>query len=174
MTATATDTPRVYVACLAAYNSGHLHGKWVDATDADEIREAIQEVLETSPEPGAEEWAFHDYDGLHGMRLSEYEDVDDLAQLGALIEEHGEAYAAYADHVGTDYATPDGFQDDYRGEWDREKDFAEELFDELYLHEVPEHIQGYIDYDAFARDLFCGDYASVDRSDHGVFVFVNS
>lgn len=27
----APDTPRVYVACLAAYNSGFLHGAWIDA-----------------------------------------------------------------------------------------------------------------------------------------------
>ncbi len=128
-------------------------------------------MLADSPIPGAEEWAFHDFDGFHGMTPSEHKSVDDLASLGALIEEHGEAYAAYAGHVGTDYATPEGFQDAYHGEWDNERDFAENLFDELYLHEVPEHVQGY---DAFARDLFCGDYASVDRSDHGVFVFTNS
>ena len=23
--------PRIYVACLAAYNNGHLHGAWIDA-----------------------------------------------------------------------------------------------------------------------------------------------
>jgi antirestriction protein len=26
------NTPKIYVACLAAYNSGHLHGLWIDAT----------------------------------------------------------------------------------------------------------------------------------------------
>lgn len=25
------DGPRIYVACLAAYNNGHLHGRWIDA-----------------------------------------------------------------------------------------------------------------------------------------------
>ena len=25
-------TPKIYVACLAAYNNGHLHGEWIDAT----------------------------------------------------------------------------------------------------------------------------------------------
>lgn len=32
------------------------------------------------------------------------------------------------------------------------KDAAEELFDECYLYEIPEHLRNYIDYDAFARD----------------------
>ena len=29
-----TEQPRIYVACLAAYNNGILHGAWIEATDA--------------------------------------------------------------------------------------------------------------------------------------------
>jgi len=36
------------------------------------------------------------------------------------------------------------------------KDAAEELFDECYAHEIPDHIKNYIDYDAFARDCEMG------------------
>ena len=171
-TDTTTDTPRIYVACLASYNAGILHGEWIDATDADVIREAIQEMLKGSPSPGAEEWAIHDYGGFGQLRLSEWEDVDRVAELGALIDEHGEAFAAYADHVGVDYATEESFQDAYCGEWDSEQAYAENLFDELYAHDVPEHIAPYIDYEAFARDLFINDNYSVE-SDSGVFVFHN-
>jgi len=54
----ATETPRIYVACLAAYNSGRLHGRWIDAAqDAEDIKAQIAEMLKESPEPGAEEWA---------------------------------------------------------------------------------------------------------------------
>jgi hypothetical protein len=35
-------------------------------------------------------------------------------------------------------------------------DVARELFDDLYGHEIPDHLRHYIDYDAFARDLRCG------------------
>ena len=36
-------TPSIYVACLAAYNNGHLHGKWIDVDgDADEIHVLIK------------------------------------------------------------------------------------------------------------------------------------
>jgi antirestriction protein len=172
MTDTTTDTPRIYVACLASYNAGILHGEWIDATDADVIREAIQEMLKGSPTAGAEEWAIHDYEGFGSIRLSEWEDVDRVAELGALIDEHGEAFAAYADHVGVDYATEESFQDAYCGEWDSEQAYAENLFDELYAHDVPEHIAPYIDYEAFARDLFINDNYSVE-SDSGVYVFHN-
>ncbi|NKB47391.1 MAG: hypothetical protein GKR77_06340 [Legionellales bacterium] len=39
-------------------------------------------------------------------------------------------------------------------------------------HEISDHIQLYIDYDAFARDLFINDYFSV-TIDHRVHVFSN-
>lgn len=183
MTDNTTDTPRIYVACLASYNAGTLHGEWIDATDADTIREAIQAVLKRSPCPGAEEWAIHDYKGFGQLRLSEclnrnlksspynLEDIDRVAELGALIDEHGEAFAAYANHVGVDYATEEGFEEAYCGEWDSEEAYAENLFDELYLHEVPEYVQHYIDYEAFSRDLFINDYYSVDCPEGGVYVF---
>lgn len=28
---TQNDSPKMYVACLAAYNAGHLHGEWINA-----------------------------------------------------------------------------------------------------------------------------------------------
>ena len=167
-----SDTPKIYVRCLASYNAGHLHGKWIDATDHDCIMEEIQEVLESSPDRG-EEWAIHDHEGFHGLELSEYESIDRVAELGQLIAEHGAAFAAYANHVGVDFATEESFQDNFCGEHDSERAYAEELFDELYLHEVPEHVQNYIDYDAFARDLFMGDCFSVDKPG-AVFVFHNN
>ena len=167
-----TDTPRIYVACLASYNRGILYGKWIDATDADEIREEIQNMLSESQEPIAEEWAIHDSEFFSSLCLDKHEDIDQVAEIGALIEEHGAAFAAYADNMGIDHATADGFQDAYCGEWDSEQAYAENLFDELYLHEVPEHIQPYIDYEAYARDLFINDYFSVE-GESSVYVFHN-
>ena len=162
-------TPRVYVACLASYNAGILHGAWIDATDPDLLHDDIQEMLAQSPEPDAEEWAIHDFD-FHGVHIGEHDDIERVAAIGALIEEHGAAFAAYADNVGIDYATADGFQDAYCGEWDSERHYAEESFDDLY--DIPDHLASYIDYDAIARDWFMGDFYSVD-GDCGVFVFRN-
>lgn len=40
---------RIYVACLAAYNSGYLHGVWIDATaEIDDIQDQINSMLESS------------------------------------------------------------------------------------------------------------------------------
>jgi len=164
---TTTDTPRIYVASLSDYNAGTLHGEWVDAIDEDEIWEAIHRMLASSKQPGAEEWAIHDYEGFGGIRINEGEDIAKVAELGASIKAHGEAFAAYVGYVGTSYATAKDFEEAYRGEYLSEEDYAEEIFDEF---NVPEPISQYIDYKKFARDLFCGDYFSVDGSE-GIFVF---
>jgi antirestriction protein len=166
------DTPRIYVACLASYNAGTLHGKWVDAIDADEIHEGIQTMLSESREPDGEEWAIHDYRNFHPLRISEHDDVDRVAELGALIDEHGAAYAAYASSVGIDYATEQGFQDAYLGEWGSEQAYGEHLFDELHGHDLAEHIAPYIDYAAYTRDLFMDNNYSVE-GESGVYVFCN-
>lgn len=151
---TATETPRVYIACLASYNNGILHGRWVDAVDSDAIREGIAEVLKTSTIHGAEEWAFHDYDGFGKIHMGEYEDVDTIALHGRMIKEHGDAWIGYANNVGADSATKDGFEEAYQGEYDSIRDYAEQyLSDTGELESIPEHLRGYFDYDSYARDL---------------------
>ena len=60
-----TNEIKIYVADLAAYNNGILHGIWIDATDdLDDIQEQVNEMLASSPEEMAEEYAIHDYEGL--------------------------------------------------------------------------------------------------------------
>ncbi|HBG62150.1 MAG: hypothetical protein A2Y03_00490 [Omnitrophica WOR_2 bacterium GWF2_38_59] len=172
MTNTITTTPKIYVACLAAYNNGRLHGKWIDAEqNADAIQEEIQEMLKNSPEPFAEEWAIHDYEGFEGLSINEYESIEDVAEYARLIAEHGAAYAAYANNVGVDYATEEGFEESYQGEWDSEEAFAENLADEIM--DIPERLSYYFDYGKFAHELFMGDYYSVDNDNHNVYVFSN-
>lgn len=161
-------TCSIYVASLADYNAGSSHGTWIslnDCSDVEELQETIGTLLKYSPEgkrtgTPAEEWAIHDYEGLPNM--GENTGLDDIWFTYKAIEEHGEAWIEYAEHVGVRYATLDGFEEAYQGEYRSEKDFAEELFDEVYLHEVPEHVRFYIDYERFARDLFCGDYFMTD------------
>lgn len=166
---TSTDSPRIYVACLAAYNNGVLHGAWIDADqDADDIHAEIQKMLSASPIPNAEEWAIHDYDNFHGIKIGEYDDIAKVAELAELLSEHGEAYAAYVSHVGEEYATAEGFEGSYQGEYDSPEDFAEETCSDIYdLNKIPDVLRYHIDWEGVARDLrLGGDYAFVD-SDSG-------
>jgi hypothetical protein len=49
--------------------------------------------------------------------------------------------------------------------------FAADFFDDLYLHEIPKHLQNYIDYEKFANDLRYDGYFWVEE--HGM-VFNNN
>jgi antirestriction protein len=164
--------PMIYVACLAAYNAGKLHGEWIEAAqEVEALNEELQETLKQSPEPFAEEWAIHDYEGFGDIRISEWHGLSEVSRLAFLVEEHGEAFTAYAAHVGQDTATEESFLDAYCGHWDSELAYAQELFDEMYAHEVPENLRYYIDYEAFCRDMFIDGYFSVRSSNSGVYVF---
>ena len=77
---------RIYVACLAAYNNGWLHGRWIDATQGKEaIQTEIADILEASPISDAEEWAIHDYEGFEGAPLSEYQGIESVAEPADFI-----------------------------------------------------------------------------------------
>src|SRR4051795_7421988 len=128
-----TTSPRIYVACLAAYNAGRLHGRWIDAAqDADAIWAEVREMLAASPVPGAEEHAIHDYEGFAGIGIGEYDSIEVVAQLAELLEEHGPALGAfYANQPGYWSENMDeigeAFAESFNGEHDSEEAFAEEL-----------------------------------------------
>jgi antirestriction protein len=166
---------RIYVACLAAYNSGRMHGAWIDATqDETGIQDDIHSMLLASPEPGAEEWAIHDYDGFGdlGRALGEWADFETISKVANLLEEHGAAYGEYAAHMGSnEWPDGDDFEEAFLGKWDSEQAYAESYVDDSgMLSEMPENLRMYFDYDGFARDLFMGDYWTADAPG-GVFVF---
>lgn len=76
------DNPRTYAACLAAYNNGRLHGRWIDATqDPGDIQAGIGAMLAASPVPGAEEWAIQAYEGYQDARLEEYAGIEKARAL---------------------------------------------------------------------------------------------
>ena len=142
----------VFIQSIADYNAGRIIGEWVDVSgmNTDDLWNAINEILAQSKEDNAEEWEIADYDGFYGLTPCSVEKIIELSQA---ITEHGAAYAIYASYVGESYASIEGFEDSYCGEWESFEDYAEQLFDECYLHEVPESIRFYIDYEAFTRDL---------------------
>ena len=97
---TSTDI-QIYVACLASYNNGILHGHWINANQSEEdIWEGIKCVLASSPIPDAEEWAIHDYEGFYGIQLSEYESISTVTELAMFINEQGELGAELYIHYG--------------------------------------------------------------------------
>ena len=71
---------RVYVADLAAYNNGYLHGVWIDATlELGEMQDQVSEMLKATPlDEESEEYAIHDYEGFGAYKVSEYEGLESV------------------------------------------------------------------------------------------------
>lgn len=162
---------RIYVRCLAAYNSGYLHGAWIDAsTDVDDMKEAIQKLLETSPMEDAEEWAIHDHQGF-GNSVGEYTGLEKIAELVEFLEEHDEFGFDLLDNFHGDVDAARSAAEEYAGEYDDLGCFAEELHGDT--SDIPSNLINYIDWDKMGRDLeLGGDVFTIDNGG-SVHVFWN-
>lgn len=147
---------RIYVACLASYNNGILHGAWIDTCqDSDEIMSEVQAMLAASSIENTEEWAIHDYEGFEGISLSEYEGFESVAELAAFVQKYGKLGAKlYTNFGGLDDART-AVEDHYCGRYDSVADFAEEITTETT--EIPERLAFYIDYEKMAADMEIND-----------------
>jgi antirestriction protein len=149
--------PLIYVASLSDYNNGELHGQWIDARlDVGEINSKIRAMLAKSQDPGAEEYAIHDYEGFYGFQIGEYESIETVHAIAEGIQEHGEAYAVYVELVGTEDASLDGFEDCYRGTYPSLSAFVDEFVDDMGW---PEEIE------KFGQRTGLWPYLSINYSD---------
>ncbi|WP_299671806.1 antirestriction protein ArdA [uncultured Roseobacter sp.] len=161
---------QIYVACLASYNSGQLHGTWIDAEqDANAISDEVQAMLAASSMDDAEEWAIHDYEGFEGVRVSEWEGFAEVSKLAAFIAEHGKMGAALINHLGSIEEARKAIEDSYAGEYCSLAEFAEELTEQST--DIPESIRSYIDYNRIARDIEINDVFTVETGVEQVHVF---
>jgi antirestriction protein len=168
---TLTDQPRIYAACLAAYNNGILHGEWIEAQDAWSMWEATRDMLAKSPIPDAEEWAIHDHEGFSGVRIEEYTSFDRVAELATFIAEHGELAAELLDHYCGDLQEArEALTDRHLGEYPSLADYVQELTEET--NTIPHALRYYVDYRAMARDAeLNGDLFTIQTAHDAVHVF---
>jgi antirestriction protein len=171
---------RIYVADLAAYNQGHLRGVWLDLddyADSDDVYEAINEMISSSPAFGAEEWEIHDYEGWGGMRADRYT-IEALHQIAEVMEEYG-AYPVGTVVYLTDW-TPehgsieDAVQEIYGGSVESGQDEYDWAWDEMesqgLFHDLPDWIEGRMKQAlavAWFDDLAAGGGITVIRADDG-------
>lgn len=174
-------SPAIYVASLADYNNGVLHGAWIDAArEPEDIQADINDILDSSREPNAEEWAIHDYEQFGRWKVNEYDSIEQVSRIAKNIAEHGYAYSAWADVFDGEPASfdIDSFHEAYLGHYDSVTDYVEQMAEDLgyteELAKLPEHLQRYarIDYAAIARDMhLSGEIATVDDPNGGMWIF---
>lgn len=173
--------PRIWIASLADYNAGRLHGDWIDAAvDTDDLHAAAQAILTSSHAPNAEEFAIFDSDEFGNYRVQEYETLEHVAAVARGIRDHGEAFATWAELVRHDAPERlDDFEVHYLGQYDSATDWADEVLHDSVLAEeldrvVPASLRSYvrIDSEAFGRDAQLGGDIYVEGDPTGgVWVF---
>ena len=126
-----------------------ITGEWVELInlDSDDLKAKIADVRSQSQNYPVRRWEIGDYNGFYGLTPP----IETVLEVATLIEEHGEAYALYAQNIGEDIA--DDFEESYCGEWDSFKDYAIEQFDDVYAFNLCDYARSYIDYDKVTRDL---------------------
>lgn len=172
---------RIYVASLSDYNNGRLEGKWLDLadySDASELMEAIQEMLDALTEKYKsvdgevrEEWAVHDYEGIPSTLASEYMSEQDFQQLydiaevaddrgvpvEVLVERAGDTgsddYQALADSL---MFVVDGYDEsDIVAEYESQiGDLGSDFWsNHIYIDDVTERVMYGEDVDRFREDI---------------------
>jgi antirestriction protein len=155
---------RIYVASLSDYNAGNLLGVWidVDGKSVEEIQEEVNAMLASSEQEIAEEFAIHDHEGLGN--IGEFTPLSEIVELSEMIDRHGDAYLAYIDHVGAHYATKQGFEDSYEGEFDSKVDWGDNYaVNTGMLDGIPMDLRYYFDMEKWVRDCeLNGDISFVE------------
>ena len=160
-----------FITNLGKYNEGELVGEWVKfPTTAEELKEVFKRIgIGQKDDFGQpyEEWFITDYDcyvdGLYD-KLGEYESLDELNYLASKLDEMSNSeYAQFqagmemGDHCGSlqeiinltenlDCYEVYPHIEDY-------DDLGRYYIEELEVMQVPEHLQNYIDYEAYGRDV---------------------
>ena len=170
-----TLKPKIYVACLSAYNSGRLHGCWIDAAlDVDDIYEEINTMLENSPASGAKEWTIHDYQDFGDINLSEYKCIETVTEVAEMLIEHGEVFIGVCQYYDNFREAKRVIEEDYQGEWDSLTSWAEDIIEDTgQLLTIPENLRYCFDYEKYARDAeLSGDIFTIENG-NGLHVFWN-
>lgn len=177
--------PRIYVASLTDYNAGVLHGAWLTITDVPGLDEGIAAMLATSPTARrtgetAEEWRIDDYDGWgRCIEVGSFESLDTLVRVADGLTEHGPAYGAWVDVVGTtDNDALGDFEEHYLGEFADLEAFGDAQLDDLGfdpsdLPGVPEGLRPYVQVDiaGWVRDMELGGEICSREGGAGAYVF---
>lgn len=176
------DKPAIWVTCLAAYNNGNLHGRWIDATQGiEKIREEIQDILKTSPAPFAEDWAIHDYQNFFGYGVDEYHDIEQLSDVAEMIW-NSRMESSQKPMVVTELIYDFGIEgaeemlsENFIGCFASREDFIYEYVENTgILSDVNETIKQYFDYESFLSDMENnGDIFMIEARWDEIYVFYN-
>jgi len=170
-----TMTARIYVGTYAKYNNGSIAGAWlnlVDYADKDEFLMACAKLHKDEADP---ELMFQDYEGFPSGFYSESSVSDEIWEWLELDEDDQELLAVYHKHIDQSGDIESARNALIGHGYNNEAQWAAEWLDASgALKDVPEHLQNYIDFQAYARDAQMGGDIIFVRHDGDLLVFNNN
>ena len=155
-------TARIYVGTYAKYNAGNLTGAWLDLEDYSDAEEFNAAALALHKDEADPELMFQDFEGFPRAFYGESHVSDDLWAWLELNEHERELLEVYQDRV-CDTGTIGQAREAFMGKGSDRAAIAEQFHEEAGdLDNVPDWLQGHIDWDSVARDMEYGAVAFAD------------
>ena len=167
----------IYVACLASYNNGKLHGIWIDCSEGEDfVWDEIKKMLKNSSEPNAQDWAIHDFD-FSGIQVSEYGNIEKLCEYAEIFQKLGEQTPVFIELL-KDFDSEKALEminNNLIGSYKSDEEFIYEyLEDTCFFEGIPQYIIDYFDQKAYFRDLeLNGDIFKIQISYNENYYFNN-
>lgn len=142
--------PSIYVGTYGKYNAGSIEGKWLDLEDYAD-KDAFLEACQDFHGPGEHEWMFQDHEGIPSQFITECSIKSKFWDYMDSDIEEGvkDAYMYLFDEWDEERCL-----DRYRGEFRSPTELAEDYVESTgMLHDLPDNLQYYFDYEAFGRDM---------------------
>lgn len=156
-----SDSPALYCGTYGKYNAGNLRGMWLDLSTFDYYEEFEAFCLAIHADEADPELMYQDFanmpDCLYHESMGE-KGIEKIMEYCELCDEYN--VSAVEDFLEWDSTDDlDRMHDAYVGVYDSKEDFAREIVNDCYdIENMMGSLSCYFDYEAFARDLFMGDY----------------
>jgi antirestriction protein len=162
---------KIYVGTYGKYNGGSIKGEWLDLTKYANKKAFVKACKKLHKGEHDPEYMYQDYEGILTDMPKDWIGESHLSDIVFEFiaaykddEEKGEAFLNWKSHTGytgeLDYLIG-LFDEAYEGKYDSEKAYAEYLAGEMGYYAAMKKAglnECYFDEEAYARDLFMGDY----------------
>lgn len=169
--------PEIYVVCKATYQTGNIHGIWIDVTQPmQDILKRIALMKHESCNGGAEmlsegycpdpsTYFIHCHMGFYNVEIQGNAKIEDVRSYALFIAQYGELGAELISLQNGNLEKAKQFMDEcYLGAYESQAAYAEELFNQHYLPRILADLQFCINYKHVKEAIFMRQGFSIEVS----------
>lgn len=173
------EHPEIYVICKATYQSGNIHGVWVDITKPmQDILKRIalmkhesghlgSEMLSEGycPDPGT--YLIHCHIGFYNLKIDVNASIEDVRAYGLFISQYGELGAKLIVINNGNLEKAKRFIDEYYlGEYESRTAYAKEFFKQPYLSQIPKALSCHVNCDCVEETILQSFFVKISDKVH--------